>query len=779
MSEDKEKDPFGAETFDGISRQRSRCRVLIHSHVIDNSLNGVIDCSNDVVECQTSKSLKQGGGASLTIVPRRNYLNYIFPNDYVNIWFDPGDGRGFIRTFFGFVDRISRDIVTSEDGATTTMFSVSCSDFTKAFDKTCIYFNPHIADRDDFVGTFAGTKHLAGAALRTKGITIYGTPADLILNLSTLMLGFGSQFILPPKYPADKAKIDASREVRKKWVKARLPKDLQTLIGQGTITDWVKKLTADAANVVQNWKETPEAGPDTSLFNTDEKLSAAAIGALLVKAGLQPNTMDLPDIHTGLAVEATVADGKNHLLDILDYSFIEWLAIDGSIVSAPIWTQQGSVWGLMNAYANPIVNELFCDLRPLSREYSDDEPLKEGDYAREGDEHYDESLVDYLGPVSVRHVPAIVMREHPFSTIESINASQVKIFKKSVGVIQIGNIFSARGPGKAGRSIVKMQPVLHDFIALADSSQVAYKHLDVVTVHVSDIISENIGRSDNDVTNLFELYSDGPVGKHMKFLTQDLQPIANPVSVARHGLRVQTYTTRFARFSKKYMQEGGVDNYGTRQKLARWALMMDHWYQHNIEYLNGSITTRFRPEIRVGYRLDVVERNESYYTESVNQRWVYPGLCTTTLTLSRGQRNDPFPVYIKPQLKTFKGDRQSTGRLAHFFKQRDPLATQRAIANYLSFPSEELADLVQLDNDPKLKNLIDDPNSNLKTWGADSAGYIAANGGAATTYQNLADYLEIYTTHYGVSLLELLKSPYGFSLSSLADGLGVGGTKKF
>ena len=62
-----------------------------------------------------------------------------------------------------------------------------------------------------------------------------------------------------------------------------------------------------------------------------------------------------------------------------------------------------------------------------------------------------------------------------------------------------------------------------------------------------------------------------------------------------------------------------------------------HVFLHNYEYLSGSMTIRGRPDIRVGYRLDVMERNESYYVESVAHTWAIGTPMTTTLTLTRGQ----------------------------------------------------------------------------------------------------------------------------------------------
>jgi hypothetical protein len=133
-----------------IVEQHTVCRVLIYSHIADHkAIPGVVDggrinCSMDVVSCSTSKTIKGGGTAQFILKPLINYLNYIFQDDYVNIYFDPGDGRGFIRTFFGLVDRVERDIDVSADGIQDTKFTISCSDFTKAFDKTHIYFNNHI-----------------------------------------------------------------------------------------------------------------------------------------------------------------------------------------------------------------------------------------------------------------------------------------------------------------------------------------------------------------------------------------------------------------------------------------------------------------------------------------------------------------------------------------------------------------------------------------------------------------------------------------------------------
>lgn len=743
------ENPYNVEDNFDLPRQTTHCRVLIHSHVIDNNLNGVINCSEDVVQCSTSKTIKGGGSASFTLVPRKNYINYIFPNDWVNIYFDPGDGRGYIRTFFGFVDRVERSISVSADGRSSTQYSVSCSDFTKAFDHTQIYFNPHIADRRDFIGLFAGTKNIGGTLLRMKGITVYGTPADIVMNLAHLTMGYGAQYIMPPRYPATGAYVEASRRFRKKWVKSRFSKGLQEAMGGDSLTEWLDKMKTEAQAIsstvrsgnIDNAKDILKSTAsaylsekeqdimverlnDVKTFETIMNVSQEGAAALSLNLLLEAQGTNFSEVSTGLAVEATAAaDIPGHLLDLIDFSFVEYEAIDGSIVSTPIWTQQGSVWAMMMSYSNDIINELFCDLRPLSLSHKDF-GLDSGGYTTEPDEHGYASTDISNSSAPVRFAPALIMREHPFGTVNTIWAGEAQVLGIPVGEIYVGAIFS-KEPGKSGRKIHRLPFPLNDYLRFVDPTATTIKHLDVVAINPTDIINEHLGRGDADICNLIELYSDGFMGKHMKFLTQDIQPIATPISVARYGLRVRTYTTRFGRFSNKIQNEQGVDGLGTRRKLARWVMMLDHWYQHNIEYLQGTMTTRAFPEIRVGYRLDILKRNESYYVEGVNHNWQFPEPMTTSFTLSRGQRFDPYPVYVKPELDAFHGERSTirTNRLALFFEQCDPDAVRRALSNdeYENWTS-----------DVSMGNIVDDPDRNA--WGDNKKGFLIANADERVQY---------------------------------------------
>jgi hypothetical protein len=382
-----------------------------------------------------------------------------------------------------------------------------------------------------------------------------------------------------------------------------------------------------------------------------------------------------------------------------------------------------------------MINELFCDLRPIG--VSGKYDLKDGDYSLEPDEV--NGNLNGSG-VAVKYVPALVMREYPFSTIEGVvPPGPVEIFKSiNLGPVPFsgvatggaqGGIFSQK-PNSSGRRVITIKPLNPYTRYFSQDKGTAVKHLDVVTISVKDIVSERIGRSDADVVNLIEVYSDFGFGPQHQFLLNQISPIASPISVLRNGLRVRRYTTKFARWPASRYKSTGVDGAMTRFQTVRWAMMLDHWYQHNHEYLNGTISTRAFPEIRVGYRLDISERRESYYVEGANHSWQYTdrgGLLRSTFTLSRGQRNDPFPVYVTPPLENWGGftNRDDESRLAIYFRQRDPHAAQGSL---IALDGDDL------DITEALKNLTDMPTKR-STWDKNNAKnrrFYASNSTAIT-----------------------------------------------
>jgi hypothetical protein len=657
---------------------------------IDSHVNGAIDVSRDLVQLQTSKSTKARGRWQAQLVPRKNYLNLIHPNDVINIYIDPGDGRrGFVRTMLGYIDRVERSEQVDEKGAITTRFVLIGSDFQKAIDQTSIYFNSYMRTILDerFVRTGSGamrptfSKGTSGLALRNAGITITGTPADFIENFLQILLGFGQQWQLPDSYSRKRDAIEDNRRKRKQRALDKIPSDILekiSLFGQdpeGVEFD-VEQLIRDA-NAFLVSTEAKE--------NTEEaKKRRDAADALSQNAALLAyrNT-----------IETTDPSYPTGLLDLLSLDFIETLAIDGYNQNDTVWQAGSQTLGqYIYGHSNEIVNELIFDLRPAALGKNDlDGGLVDGGYSKLDDElGLNKGTESFPSSVTgVRYVPAVVFRQYPYSTVEGINLNQIQFLPPgdsdaeavTPGYVYFGPIF-ASSPNVGGRHLYQYPSPLNPVPSKFSENQPALAHLDVVVINNSDVVSANIGRSDDDLLNLFQMFprSVGAATEHYREQLANFSPVINQISIARHGLRNREMTTEFASYF------GSRDNRMPRRNLVRWSLLHDHWYQHNIEYLSGTIQLRGMPEIRAGYRLDWEGRNESYYVDSVSHNWAYPGALRTTVQVSRGQRNDPFPAYIPPvfinsdlsTVSSASGNRSANGRLADFFFVKDTNATTNA-----------------------------------------------------------------------------------------------------
>lgn len=1018
---------------DGIRRYRTKVKVRIDSHDQRNP----IWISDDVVSVSVGKTIKGAGQANLMILPRVNYMNLIRPNDYINIYFNIGDGEGWTRTFFGFVDRIEETYSVSQDGAPRTQYDILCTDFYKIFEKTNIYFNPHLAGRPDLSGEFFGTPNIGGLALMTSGVRVHGSPADIVVNLLLLLLGFGTQFSLPPGYnPRFK---DVFRARRAQFIQNRLGETARAALEEaGGFQQLQAQIRAEEQGTAQDLANSGVGQSDRvnsllrerGITNTAEReriLQSASAGdvdrvaALLADTRLRntlvtsdPGRSHDEDRGTLDILRSSLPEATASLLDVIDiFSFVERTAIDGYHDGYTIWQQQGPLITFVNSMSHEIINELIFDLRPVVE--SEAGQHVSASYSREPDELEGNLPGPDGGRTGITHVPAMIMREYPFSTIDGIDLRGANIQldgqEGEIGIVYFGEIFADR-VNEPGRHSIRIPNINVSDRRAGRGNILAPKSLDVAVVHEEEIVKTTLGRSDHEHVNMFEFYSDALLGQDQRFFMHDLLPIVTPVHVMRHGLRVRSLTTRFARFSlavadrvgapapveeteaadeaaaplepvvtgpgtlttpvdgndgarvfnggfarwgyrekphlgpngawvfhqgidigpgalqgtaagaaipiyaiadgevvvsapdgvfggygnvvvikhdfsgtvrfsvyahlssiavgpgvdtgsgsrrdrarfaaagmaggraaslplritkgtvvgtmgntgfgatgfsrfhlhfeidrifpprddqvtprfhfavpppgfdgatasgtnkgvysdtivpageatrpsppsgydrsfdphefyssnginlvasinsgdivtigqsndwsepddtdrgptvdedsqrprDEVLQEAGrtpetaptatssrnnVDSPLTRQQLIRWALLHDHWYQHNLEYLSGRIEMRGAPEIRVGYRLDIPERSMSFYVESVNHQWQFPNKMTTVLNVTRGQRNDPFPMYVLPPLDPFNPTdtqrRTSSGRLATYFAVPDPIAVRRAL----------------------------------------------------------------------------------------------------
>lgn len=1005
------------ENIERVARQyTTSIKVVVHTH----QTKVPIEFGDDVSAFNCSKTVKGTGKATLTLTASRNFLNLVFPNDYINIYLNRGDSDGWTRVFFGFIDRVSENFKISQKGVPTSTYKIACSDFAKAFDRTNIYFNPAIMGREDFKSSFGGP-NIGGVALFSKGLNAQGSPPDVILQTLFALFGFGAQFVLPEGVLPNSA--EKFREDRVKSVQ-----DLAGIKSLGDTGDEFFKKIEEEEKL-----QLTLASVLITHASEEEILDLAHLSGI-TNANLDSNTPEDREKLTKLFADRWVTqqlfDGKGDvqrsvvnalsttrsksvpsLLDILDvFTFVERETIDGYMAGTSIWTKQGSLSSFFQSYSNELVNELFWDLRAVNQ----GEGLgTDSDFDRSADEFSGNYAGDdYKGPqqYGVKYVPALVYREYPFSTIGSFDASKANVGLVSKeglgnkGILQFGNIFNDY-PNVPGRHTIEVNNINVADLAkdegnalegskpsgLLKSTEKALKHIDVAVVSSKEIVSMDVGRSDADHFNLFEIGSDALLGPSVKHITKDYLPLISPIDIEQHGLRVRSVETRFDRFAppnspnaasvpaaeppdtaeqsqeaeegtgtiqlpiadssvtrispygyrdesgatwqfhygidiyasagttivapvdatvvasapggsfSKYgitvvlkhkndsnfsiythmnsrasaiealnpskvgrknstgkdfpgpagkmpqidvkagdpigtvgtttgakttftnsaphchmevftkypasnqkidestpitgpgsrpatpptplstnptqwlvtvgagsfsaaddttpqpdSEDGGdesdfpakgtepespadsvknavkvtgppaptVDNKAIRYQLLRWCLLQDHWFQHNKEYLSGTITLRGAPDIRVGYRLDLPDRGLSFYVESVTHNWQYPGQMLTTLAVTRGQPHDPFPAYVVPAYKEFNAtdtQRRQKSRLATYFVTPDPHAVRKATvirgnqvvgsqnpASVGSLPTNLLGDLGGLGEGP-LGNPMDLP----------------------------------------------------------------------
>lgn len=157
----------------------------------------------------------------------------------------------------------------------------------------------------------------------------------------------------------------------------------------------------------------------------------------------------------------------------------------------------------------------------------------------------------------------------------------------------------------------------------------AFAKLESVQVSETEVSSEDFGKADDDTRNWVRVYADGQFIGNALVDTVGVGFI-NLHSAARSGLRKLDPTTiAFGELNRSVVDV-----------LQEWSERLVEWNANNDQLLSGSMTTRLRPDARIGRRLDYTNRRTgehlSFYIEGISHNFTYPGASTTTFTLTRG-----------------------------------------------------------------------------------------------------------------------------------------------
>lgn len=260
--------------------------------------------------------------------------------------------------------------------------------------------------------------------------------------------------------------------------------------------------------------------------------------------------------------------------------------------------QAGNVWTLLTGYTNPLVNEFFFDVRDYTKEEMDVTTLLASRTT---------SILDRVGD------PADVARQLQAVT----ELAQSKTFAEQSG----------SPDGRPVPAIVFRQ---------RPYDARAFGLLPVTEIDETEIDDEQTSLTHHDVYNVFRVRSPS-VGDGWQEFTYGIR--INVDSMFKFGLRQMEAQTRFFFTSSSLAAGSESDSQDFSASFDYYVGLLSTWHAANDQMRSGSLTMRYRPQIRVGTRARVRrgDKAHDYYVKGISHHFnVNPGASRTTLTLVRG-----------------------------------------------------------------------------------------------------------------------------------------------
>lgn len=157
-----------------------------------------------------------------------------------------------------------------------------------------------------------------------------------------------------------------------------------------------------------------------------------------------------------------------------------------------------------------------------------------------------------------------------------------------------------------------------------------WRNLRSIAIDRDAIIDDNLSKSDEDVCNWIRSVDSAEVATYAAGVG-----FFSPDSIRRHGFR------RFENETEYFvnLDEESKDDLITL--MSNYSAFQTVWHHSNDKLLKGTISTHFRPDARIGYRLDYSDTKtnelQEFYIEGVTHDLNYPGVSRTTLSVTRGR----------------------------------------------------------------------------------------------------------------------------------------------
>lgn len=257
----------------------------------------------------------------------------------------------------------------------------------------------------------------------------------------------------------------------------------------------------------------------------------------------------------------------------------------------------GNVLNLIRAWSNGVINECFFDVRDVTPE-----SLK-----------------------VVRHLEAVASKIVDISDYGPIRTHRA--------AMRQSKFFYAADETSSGAQVMSM--VLRQL----PYDKGAFESLEAHEVYETETFDTEFGRSAHDTFNMFRIQFPD-LGDNYQELAYGLH--VNPVSINLHGVRRLESETKYCFLSSKHAvsyEEGKAKSIPWTDLHKRYLSLLSTWYACNDRMLSGTVSLRFRPEIRCGTRLLLHKDGTIYafYVQAVSHQFSTGfGESRTMLTVVRG-----------------------------------------------------------------------------------------------------------------------------------------------
>jgi hypothetical protein len=313
-------------------------------------------------------------------------------------------------------------------------------------------------------------------------------------------------------------------------------------------------------------------------------------------------------------------------------SFVQTPMIGALVADASLLQNAGNLWSLCDMYSNRIVNEFFIDVRDLVDSY-DASHKRMGYFAEKflavyGSDGSEQRTLNQQIARTTSLVPELLTDEQ--------DRPQFLNDLASTDFVQSGSTAGSHGSVIA---LVHRQLPYDTF---------SFYMLPTSLVYETEVFDASLERSSSDVKNFFRVRFPGLV----EGVAQDLQfgVTINRSSIERHGIRRLEAESIYPFTNETASGHGFISSY--QPTFEYYMSCLTAWHAYNERLYSGSITMRFRPDIRVGTRLTFVYTHRGIvrvvdlYVQRVSHSFSpQPNQSRTVVELVRGiQRQDAMLV---------------------------------------------------------------------------------------------------------------------------------------